>query len=309
MRLKPRQLEAFRNVMISGGVTAAADAMNITQPAVSRLIRDLELAVSLTLFTRQGARLSPTPEAVLLLHEVERLYIGIDQISRAASDIREHKNIVLRLASVTSLVRPYLHQALIELVGNRIDLPLVIDVENSRHIWDMVENSHYDLGFVFGPARGGDLPCVHLHSSNAVAAMPLDHPLAALDVITPADLTGYRVLTAGRNSPLRQGLDRAFSVTDQAPVSTLESSMLNCCHFAAAGMGVAIVDCITLRAAGTDLCARPFLPAIDVSYYATRPAGSRRIPLIDQIIARMAELLEQEDTVSSPSPKDRLNRD
>lgn len=295
MRLKPRQLEAFRNVMVAGGVTAAADAMNITQPAVSRLIRDLEMAVSLPLFTRQGARMTPTPEAILLLHEVERLYIGIDQISRAASDIREHKNIVLRLASVTSLVRPYLHRALVEIVANRVDLPLVIDVENSRHIWDMVENSHYDLGFAFGPARLGDMLTVPLHSSLAVAAMPPDHPLVDRDIITPADLTEYRVLTAGRNSPLRQGLDRAFSVSDRAPVSTLESSMLNCCHFAAAGMGVAIVDRITLRAADTNLCARPFLPAIEVSYFAARPAGSRRIPVIDRIIERMIELLATED--------------
>lgn len=291
MRLKPRQLEAFRHVMVARGVTAASEAMNIAQPAVSRLIRDLESEVGMTLFTRQAGRLVPTPEAVLLLAEVERLYIGIDQVARAADDIRQHLNVVLRMASVTSLVRPFLHQALMEIVGPRLDLPLVLDVENSRHIWDMVEQSHYDLGLVFGPPRPGDLRMVHLHSSTAVAAMPHDHPLAGHDVITPADLVGCRVLTAGRNSPLRRGLDRAFSQAEQGPLNTVETSMLNCCHFAAAGMGVAIVDSITMRAADVGLCARPFLPMIEVSYYAVRPAGSRQILVLEQIVDRVKDLM------------------
>ncbi len=293
MRLKQRQLEAFRHVMLAHGVTAAADAMNITQPAVSRLIRDLEVAVGMTLFNRQGARLAPTPEADLLLHEVERLYIGVDQVARAASDIRQHKNIVLRIASVTSLVRPFLHQSLVEIIGERLDLPLVLDVENSRHIWDMVENNHYDLGFVFGPPRPGDLQTVHLYSSQAVAVMPLDHPLAGHEVVTPADLAAYRVLTAGRNSPLRRGLDLAFAAAETAPLNTMETAMLNCCHFAATGMGVGIVDRITMRAAGVPLCAKPFLPRIDVSYYAARPAGARTIHVLDEIVAQMKVLLSE----------------
>lgn len=293
MRLKPRQVEAFRSVMMTGSITSAAEAMNITQPAVSRLIKDLEDTVLITLFERQGVRLVPTAEAKLLFHEVERLYIGFDQIARAATDIRQHKNIVLRIASVTSLMRPYLHQAIIEIIGDRLDLPLVIDVENSRHIWDMVANNHYDLGFVFGSPRAGNQDAVCLHSSYAIAAMAPSHPLASHKIITPADLYDYRVLTAGRNSPLRQALDRAFSSSEHAPISTMETSMLNCCHFAAAGMGVAIVDQLTVRAAGADIICIPFSPEIDVSYFAIRPSGSRRIKVLDEIVSRMAELMAE----------------
>ncbi|MGH6862450.1 MAG: LysR family transcriptional regulator, partial [Phyllobacterium sp.] len=182
MRLKPRQVEAFRSVMMAGGITAAAEAMNVTQPAVSRLIRDLEDIVQMTLFERVGARLVPTAEATQLYREVERLYLGLDQIAQAADDIRLHKNTVLRIGSVASLVRPYLHQAIIETIGTRLDIPLVIDVENSRHIWDMVEHNHYDLGLVFSSPRMADKNAVLLHSSNAVAAMPANHRLASRSV-------------------------------------------------------------------------------------------------------------------------------
>jgi len=291
MRLKSRQVEAFRCVMMTGGITAAADAMNITQPAVSRLIRDLEQATALTLFERQGARLIPTLEATHRYREVERLYLGFDQLARAADDIRKHKNVVLRIASVTSLVRPYLHRAILDIVGSRVDLPLVIDVENSRYIWEMVENHRYDLGFAFGSPQMSDRTALPLHTSQAVAAVAPAHKLASYDVITPADLRDERVLMPGRNSPLRLVLDRAFSNQDHAPASTMETSMLNCCCFAASGMGVGIVDRTSIVASGAELVAIPFLPGIEVSYFAIRPSATARMPVLELLISRMRELL------------------
>lgn len=291
MRLKPRQVEAFRSVMMSGGITAAAETLNITQPAVSRLIRDLEESVQIRLFERAGTRLVPTAEAIQLFSEVDRLYLGLDQIAKAADDIRRHKNIVLRIASVTSLVRPFLHQAIIDVFGNRPGIPLVIDVENSRHIWDMVEKNHYDLGFAFNSPRMANKNAVPLHSSHAVAAMPPGHRLASRRIIAPADLLEERVLMPGRNLPLRLALDRAFASEDHRPASTMETSMLNCCYFAAARMGVAIVDRPSLRSAGVDLVAIPFRPVIEVSYFAIRPAGGQSIALLDDIVSRMAKLM------------------
>jgi DNA-binding transcriptional LysR family regulator len=293
LRLKPRQVEAFRSVMMTGGITAAAEAMNVTQPAVSRLIRDLEDIVQITLFERAGARLVPTAEATQLYREVERLYLGLDQIAQAADDIRLHKNTVLRIGSVTSLVRPYLHQAIIETIGERLDIPLVIDVENSRHIWDMVEQNRYDLGLVFSSPRLADKNAVLLNTSQAVAAMTKDHRLASHAVVTPADLLDQRVLIPGRNSPLRLALDRAFSVEENQPVSTIETSMLNCCYFAAAGMGIGIVDEISLRSAGVETVRIPFEPKIEVSYFAIRPAGAPRISVLDTILRRLQELMQQ----------------
>lgn len=289
MRLKPRQVEAFRAVMMAGGITSAAEAMNITQPAVSRLIRDLEDAVQLALFDRQGTRLVPTAEANRLYREVERLYLGLDQIAQAADDIREHKNTVLRIGSVTSLVRPYLQQAITELLGDRLDVPLVIDVENSRHIWDMVEQNRYDLGLVFSSARMSDKNAALLFSSDAVAAMPATHRLASRSIITPSDLRQDRVLIPGRNSPLRLALDRAFSREESPPASTMETSMLNCCCFAASGMGIGIVDRISLHSSGADVVAIPFEPKIEVSYYAIRPASAHRIAVLDELISRMQQ--------------------
>ena len=84
-----RQLEAFAAVMKTGSITQAAQSMHLSQPAVSKLIGDLEHALGFDLFIRaRGSALTVTPEAEYFFHEVERSFIGIDALKQAARDIR-----------------------------------------------------------------------------------------------------------------------------------------------------------------------------------------------------------------------------
>ncbi|MDX1606470.1 MAG: LysR family transcriptional regulator, partial [Candidatus Competibacterales bacterium] len=68
--MKPRQLEAFRTVMRGHTVTRTAELLFISQPAVTRLLADLEHSVGFTLFERRKGRLHATPEAQALYEEV-----------------------------------------------------------------------------------------------------------------------------------------------------------------------------------------------------------------------------------------------
>ncbi|HAD86250.1 MAG TPA: transcriptional regulator, partial [Rhodospirillaceae bacterium] len=77
MRLNLRQVEAFRAVFQTGSMTAAGELMGGSQPAVSRLIRDLEAETGLPLFERAGGRVIATPDAVALIREVERSFHGL----------------------------------------------------------------------------------------------------------------------------------------------------------------------------------------------------------------------------------------
>ncbi len=99
MRLNLRQIEAFRAAFQTGSMTAAGDLMGITQPAISRLIRDLEAEIAIRLFDRTGGRITPTPDAVALFREVERSFHGLDRISRAAAELRGRREGALRIAA------------------------------------------------------------------------------------------------------------------------------------------------------------------------------------------------------------------
>src|SRR5258708_26337606 len=86
--LNPRQVEAFRAVMTTGSVTSAAITTHVTQPAVSRLIRDLEVTLKLALVEPRGNRLSPTAQADHPLPKAERTFVVLSRLSQVPEEHR-----------------------------------------------------------------------------------------------------------------------------------------------------------------------------------------------------------------------------
>ena len=86
--------------MIHGSASAAAEHLYITQPAVSRLLSDLEYSVGFTLFERQGRGLAPTSDGRRLYEAVERVYLGLDAVQEAATAIREGSSGTLRVGTL-----------------------------------------------------------------------------------------------------------------------------------------------------------------------------------------------------------------
>ena len=99
MRLNLRQIEAFRAVFQTNSMTDGAALMGVTQPAVSRLIRDLEAVVDLRLFERTRGGLLATPDAVALYREVQRSFSGLDRIADAARNLRQRRTGILTVAA------------------------------------------------------------------------------------------------------------------------------------------------------------------------------------------------------------------
>ena len=83
-----RQCEIFRAVMTSSSITGAADRLGITQPAVSKMLAQMERDLGFPVFLRERRRLVPTPEAQALFKEVERAFLGLEHLTRFARDLK-----------------------------------------------------------------------------------------------------------------------------------------------------------------------------------------------------------------------------
>jgi len=98
-----RQLEAFRETMITGTARGAAEIMGISQPAVSRLLDGLEESLKITLFDRATGRLVPTVEAQLFYAELPRAFSSYERLRTVAEDIRFGRKGSLHIASMPAL--------------------------------------------------------------------------------------------------------------------------------------------------------------------------------------------------------------
>jgi len=291
MRINPRQVEAFHKVILTGSITAAANLMNITQPAVSRLIRDFEYAVNLKLFDRDGRGLIARDDAIKLYREVERLYLGLEHISRIAGEIRHSKGSVLRIGTVAALSSLCVGQILPPLIERISDISLFLDVESTTHITDVITSNQYDVGFIFGKPDVKGLQAETLGQSNAVAVLSPRHPLAQATVITAEDLTRHRPIIPGRQTPLREQLDHVMSRKDLYMNNPIETSLNHCCTMAAANLGIGLVDVITARNHQSQILIKPFEPALSIAYLAVFPPQIPKSRLVEEITLSMKTLI------------------
>lgn len=167
MRL--RHIEVFNAVMLTGSVSAAARLINVTQPAVSRILAHAELQLGFALFQRTRGRLVPTREAQILHPHFEQLFAQLGDVQRLAARLRqEERKDELRILTVFALSFEVLPRAL---RAFRIQYPgvaVTIDALHSPQIVAALVRQEADLGFVF---TGVAHPCC--------APLPLLAPLQA----------------------------------------------------------------------------------------------------------------------------------
>lgn len=287
MSLHPRQIEIFRMVMDDGGMTAAGRRLGISQPAVSRMIRDLELRLDLRLFDRRGSRLVPTHEGVLLYEQVCSLFSGLERIEEAASDIRAAKLGSLRIAALSDLSGGFLNRVLAEFLSSRRQVSVSLRAESSRNVVQIVAMHQVDVGIV---QYTGDHPAVEtmrLPPLEAACVLPAGHPLAARAVVEATDLVGLPIISLRRDSPLRMHFDAVLLAAGLRTERFVETSLSSsACELVAHGLGVAVISPFaTTGLDPTRVVRRRFRPIVPYEIAIIFPVNRRRSAVVDDFVA------------------------
>ncbi|MEZ5845079.1 MAG: LysR family transcriptional regulator [Hyphomicrobiaceae bacterium] len=212
MATNPRQIEAFRAVMTRQTVTSAAEALGISQPAVSRLIRDLELHSGVQLFARQGRQLIPTDAAQLLHAEVERIDLGMRRLEQFLADLRQRRRGDLRIAALPSMATEFLPRFLAGTADRLRPTRLYLDGLPSRLVRDAVES---------GRAKSASPSAAHPEGWSVgracfckrVMVLPRGHRLAGRGMITAAEIRGEQLVYLASRSVFDSSLRARCAIT------------------------------------------------------------------------------------------------
>lgn len=149
MRLK--HLEVFHAVMTTGGVTAAARQLQVTQPAVTQSIRQAEEELGFPLFVRRNNRLVPTREAHALFPEVQETMSRLESVRRAASALRVDGSRTLRIVAAPAFEGATLSSAIRAFRAAEPDVPIEVSILPSAQIATAIDTQHADLGLAVAP--------------------------------------------------------------------------------------------------------------------------------------------------------------
>ncbi|MGV8937394.1 MAG: LysR substrate-binding domain-containing protein [Allorhizobium sp.] len=293
--MKQRQIMAFRLAMRHGSITAAAQSLNVSQPAVSRLIADLEQAIGFALFLRQGGKIQPTPEAIQFQQEVERMYYGFDRLKQAADEIKDLRRATLHISTMPMVSFEIVPATLKRFLGEHRGIKVTHNVHTSSRIVDMLASRQLDFGLAQTHVERRDIEIISSYRSYCVCVMPKDHPLARLSSIGPRDLKDEPMVALAHHTVTANYVTQSFASAGVTPNIAIESQpSYSACGLAAVGIGVAIVDPFTPKVFGDRLATVPFEPQIPFDFHLIKPAD---IPITraaegfaDALVKTLAEI-------------------
>lgn len=260
-----KQLEAFVAIYEHGVVTKASQSLSITQSAASRLLFRLERDLGFDLFTRIKGRLVPTDEAAAFYAEIQRNFLGIREIARAAERIRHLGTGALKLCVMPTLSQGVVPDSVAAFYRANPELSVTFEVLTYGEVLNRVKRGFSEIGIATLPVDERQFSVNKLAVSKAVCLVPKIFPLSKQRKVHISDLDGIDFISVplARFRPL---IDRLFEENDVLPKINIEArTILSAVSLAAGGAGVCVVDPFSLVAMKDErLAALPLVPAVEI---------------------------------------------
>jgi DNA-binding transcriptional LysR family regulator len=271
--MNARHLEVFRAVMRNRSLTAAAEALHVSQPAVSKLLRHFESQIGYTLFDRLGGRLVPTAEAQMLYRDADRIFRELEILRGLSDRIRDKQVGLLRVGASAPPTFALLPFATERFRQRNPGLRVVLQTLPATAIAEQVLLGDIDLGVTMRWPSEAQLRCESLGRTAVVALMRPDSPLTKLKVVTPADLVGQSLISYGPQTPVGQLLERTFRDAGVPTQVQIEVSLsIAAFSLVQHGLGIALVDGLVPWRNFGDLVVRPFQPELAIEIVVSRSA-------------------------------------
>lgn len=294
--LKFRQLEVFRAVMTEGSATAAARRLNMSQPAVSQHIGQLEADLDIALFLREKGRLIPTEQALALHEEVSYAFDGLERIFNVASDLKSDRRTTFRIAVSHSLCEHLIPALMARFALSYPQLRFNVQLGTYEQIVALVARREVDLGVAKQPIEHPGISTLPLMAVQSVCVLPRGHALAAKSSLGAAELAEQPLVLLGRDKVSRHGIEAIFRTRNIVPNVRVETQSVGAaCAFVAAGLGVAIVnELMAVQYLRRNLVLRPLLPTVTHRFVVIWPDSMKRSALTLGFAEQLRDLVEAE---------------
>jgi DNA-binding transcriptional LysR family regulator len=265
-----RHLEVFRAIMRQGSLTAAAGSLNVSQPAVSKVLRHFETQIGYSLFERIGGRLIATAEAHLLFRDANRIFREVEVLQDFSNRIRDKQLGLLRIAASAPPTFALLPCAIERFRKRNPGMRLVIHTLPAEEISEHILIGDIDLGLTMIAITEPQIRSTLIGTTEIIAVMRPDSRLAALEVLTPRDFSNETMISYGPQPFAGRMLDRVFNEAGLQRVPQIEITLsIAALPLVARGLGVALVDGLMPWHSFGDLIVRPFRPRLTLDIALT----------------------------------------
>ncbi len=142
------RLKVFDTVAKRLNFTKAANELNITQPAVTKHIKEIELNLNIKLFERNGTKIKLTKAGEILLKYTEEIFSVYQKMEFEIGQLQEKQKGILRLGASTTIAQYVLPPILAEFRKRFPEIQLSLVIQNSERIEELLGNHKIDVGLI-----------------------------------------------------------------------------------------------------------------------------------------------------------------
>jgi DNA-binding transcriptional LysR family regulator len=278
-----KHIEAFLAVARLGHFTRAAAALQVSQPALTTHVRQLEETLGITLFDRNNRRVQLTQAGRDLVAPFERLSLDLASIVKHAHDLAAHRRGVILVAALPSVAAVVLPRVISALAEKHPAIVVRVRDAIAGKVLELVKSGEVDFGI--GSLIRPDPEVIEepLFTDRLCAFARLDHPLARRRSVRLRDLGVHPLILTGQDTSVRQIIERTLE-QERLPVRVAQEAtyMTTAIGMVRAGLGVAI------------------LPESALAAEAATP-GLRMLTIRDPDLTRQIGLLRRKERSLSPA--------
>jgi DNA-binding transcriptional LysR family regulator len=246
LHLTLRQLKVFESVARLRSFSRTAEALHLSQPAVSMQVKQLEESIGLPLFEQMGKKIFLTEAGQELFHYSRAIASQLDEMEGVLARMKGLEQGQLKI-TVVSTANYFAPQLLANFCQRHPGITINLDVTNREILLQQLANNETDLAIMGQPPDGQDLTAESFMENPLVIIAPPSHALAGMSSIPVQQLGEETFLVREAGSGTRGAMERFF----QERKIPLRTGMVTSTNEAIkqavqAGMGLGIVSLHTV---------------------------------------------------------------
>ncbi len=246
------RVRVLSEVVSRGSFSAAAEALDYTQSAVSQAVARLEAETGAALLVRDRRGVRPTAAGAALIRHAEAIFAQIDAAESELASILGARGGPLRVASFPSAGATLMPLAIARFRARHPDVALTLAEGEPEEIAPRLRAGEFDLALLFEFSGVRERPGVGLRTKQLLidpmhVVLPAEHPLADKPALTLADLGDQDWVQTSASSPCARHVVRSCLAAGFEPKVTFESDDYETVQgLVAAGVGVALIPRLAL---------------------------------------------------------------
>lgn len=207
------RLTVFYTVAKRLSFSRAAEELYISQPAVTKHIRELEQQYNNKLFDRKGNKIGLTPAGQVLLNHTDSLFAIYRSIDFDMNALLQKHGGILHLGASTTISQYLIAPILAGFKKKFSDIELKLITGNTEQIEKALLKKEIELGIVEGRSKNLEISYSDFMQDEIVLVCNKQHPLAKTAEIAPEELRKHRFIVREQGSGTRQVIDHALKTS------------------------------------------------------------------------------------------------